>query len=517
MNAPSTNRVLMLLSGNWETDSRVKREAKALSQAGYDVHVVSDHGGSAYSTVQSEGVTYHQLPAMSGRRLILNFPKMLTRHLQVQWCAIRVATRTKNYREAVLTAGELAITTPLVMLSLLLGLVLLTPVFVLKLAITTAVNATAVSLRPMLPKQSPAHAKLLSIYANVMRGFARLSRNLWAVTYRAMQAGNFDSIQYLNQFSVRALHVSLGLRPDVVHAHDLVTLSCGYAISQAAGVPLIYDAHELETHTNYWGLSQSNRRWIAFYEETLCQEARAVITVCESIADWLRDHYEIDRPIVVHNSPDFSQSSSYNTQRTLRATLGFEPNVPLCVYVGSVTIDRGIEQCVQALAFSQDIHMAFVGPRYIETEKKIHEIAEELNVASRIHLIDPVPSSLVPHFLSDADCSIAAIQNVCLSYYFCFPNKLLESVFAGVPVVVGRLIELEHFVERFKVGLIADETDPRSIAEAVRTVIGNRSKFRPSSATREEIASIYGWQIQREKLLALYARLMPQIQKTPEN
>jgi len=515
MTRPTTNRVLMLLSGNWETDSRVKREARALAQAGLDVHIVSDSGVSAPSPIHSEGVTYHHLPVISGRRLVLTFPKMLANHLLVQWRAAMAATRRKDYREAILIVGQLALMSPLIVASLLFGLILLTPAFLLKLAMTATANGIAAILRPFLSKQTAGHAKLLTVYASAMQSFAWVNRKLWAATYRAMEVGDFDSIQYLNQFSARAFSISRDLRPDVVHAHDLVTLSCGYAVARATGAPLIYDAHELETHTNYWSLSSRNRRWIAFYEKSLCHEAKAVITVCESIADWLRDHYKIARPIVVHNSPDFSQAPSYEGERTLRAALRLERAVPLCVYVGSITIDRGIEQCVQALAFTPEIHMAFVGPRYVETEKKIHKLAQELDIASRIHLVDPVPSGMVPHFLSDADCSVVTIQNVCLSYYFCFPNKLLESVFAGVPVVVARLIELERFVERFKVGVIADETDPRAIAEAMRTIIKNREGFQPDATTREEIASIYGWPAQSAKLLELYARIMHHHSKIP--
>ena len=68
--------------------------------------------------------------------------------------------------------------------------------------------------------------------------------------------------------------------------------------------------------------------------------------------------------------------------------------------------------------------------------------AEREGVADRLHFVDPLPSEDVVGFLEDADASVIPIQNVCLSYDFCFPNKLLESVFPGLPVAVANLVEL---------------------------------------------------------------------------
>ena len=97
-----------------------------------------------------------------------------------------------------------------------------------------------------------------------------------------------------------------------------------------------------------------------------------------------------------------------------------------------------------------------------------------------------------------------AIQNVCLSYYFCFPNKLLESVLAGVPVAVANLPELRAFVEGHGVGVVMDETDSQSIAGAIRTVLTDPGKYRPSLEKILEIQENYGWPRQAGRLLGLY-------------
>lgn len=514
MTKTHSTRVLMLLLGKWETDSRVIREATALAESGYDVHVISDYSGDTLKVMTASGVTYHCLAKTIGRAEILNFPKMVSSHVRVQLVGIRGRFASGQILRGL--GAFLVLTGMILLLTIMmaLGTLVFAPFLTLRVLLSVSSRLLIMPARAALTKESKHYARLSGCYWSTIARFEGVSRKAWSLTYKIMSIGDFASILYLNQFAARATKVGESLRPDFVHAHDLVTLSCGYRLARSHGARLIYDAHELETHTNYWSLTRSHRRWIAFYEEALCRETDAVITVCESIADWLRDHYEIPRPVVVHNTPDFSRSAAVDPGKSkLREAIGIGREDSLAVYVGSVTVDRGIEECVRALAYAPYLHLAFVGPRYIETEKNIHAIANELGVTGRVHLVDPVPSADVTHFVSDADCSVVAIQNVCLSYYFCFPNKLLESVLAGVPVVVARLIELEHFVERFGVGLIADETDPCALAIAMTEVIARKAKFRPDAATRAEIVSLYGWETQRARLLDLYRRLRPQVRE----
>ena len=89
----------------------------------------------------------------------------------------------------------------------------------------------------------------------------------------------------------------------------------------------------------------------------------------------------------------------------------------------------------------------------------LYAVAKE-KVADRYHVVDPVSSREVVSFVRDADVSVVAIQNICLSYYYCMPNKLLESVMGGLPVVVSNLPELRQLVHVNGYGEIMDETCP---------------------------------------------------------
>jgi len=315
---------------------------------------------------------------------------------------------------------------------------------------------------------------------------------------------------HLNGFGVMCRDLIVQLEPSIVHAHDLVTLSAGALVARQRGCPLIYDAHELERHTNYAWLNRWTKYWLARYEDVLIGRATSVVTVSDSIADWLATEYVIERPRVVLNSPAGLSPilSGSDSPERLRTRLGLTPDTPLMVHVGWVTVERGLDRCVQALQHLPRAHFAVVGPRYDATKMEMTHVARDLGVENRIHFVDPVPHEQVMSFIASADCSVIAIQNVSLNNYFCFPNKLLDSVMAGLPVVVANLRELRRFVERYDVGVVMDETDPLSIAAATREVLANAARYRPS---REKIADIeqhFGWLAQQKQLLKVYRGLV---------
>lgn len=308
-----------------------------------------------------------------------------------------------------------------------------------------------------------------------------------------------------DEYAAIVFELAVSLKPSVVHCHDLDTLSAGVLIANKLNVKLIYDSHELEMHRNttYSKLVQLRRSW---NESRGIRRADAVITVSESIADHLRDAYKIPRPVIVMNAPDFCEQAPPVTD--LRKVIGLCDHIPLAVYVGAVTINRGLERVVGALKYYPELHFACVGPRRALTEKALRELAGQEGVANRLHWIDPVAPRDVVGFVSTASVSVLLIQNVCLSYYYCMPNKLFESVFSRLPVVVSNLKDMRQFVERFHCGVVVDETNPVAIADTIRLVIARREDYFVSNESRRQIEREFGWQAQALKLKNLYAVLL---------
>ncbi|MEF8716483.1 MAG: glycosyltransferase family 4 protein [Candidatus Accumulibacter necessarius] len=485
-------RIAMTLQHEWKIDSRVIREAEALVRAGNQVLVVCRGQVGQQLTETQNGVVYKSLPrsaAVNPRRLVALFLV----HLRIYslWLADRFKIGWRcGLRE---TWGSLKLMVILALVSVPFAVIKIIAVL-----ISQAIRSIVI-IRVVFPMS------LRRIFRNALQSFRRFSAEITLrFKIREAVASYVEPLVHLNDYAVSCTASIVSWQPDVVHIHDMVCLSGGYLAARKLDVPFIYDAHELETHTNYQ-LRRLTWLFIDRYQNALIRRAAAVITVCESIADWLSRKYGIARPTVILNTPALDTSGSGGTcTETLRSHLGLGDSEKLAVYVGAVTIDRGLENCVEALQYAPGIHMALVGSRYSVTEELLVRLADELGVSERLHLVDPVPGSLVVPFIRSATFSLIPIQNVCLSYYYCMPNKLLESVVGGLPVAIARLKELKSFLEKFPVGIEMDESSPKSIALAMQRLSREADKYRPTDDQISAIISCYGWDSQRAKLVRLY-------------
>ena len=188
----------------------------------------------------------------------------------------------------------------------------------------------------------------------------------------------------------------------------------------------------------------------------------------------------------------------------LRAKLGLSPEAPLALYVGGVMTGRGIEQAIMALSHLPALQLAALGPREDKAASDLAKLAQSLCVHERLHFVDPVPPEQLRDIIANADMSLILIQNTCLSYRYCFPNKLLLSLLAGLPVVASRLVELERIVDMTGAGLVVDETDPKAIAEAIADILARPDQYRPDAAIIRSLKSSHGWQAQKQRLLVSY-------------
>lgn len=329
---------------------------------------------------------------------------------------------------------------------------------------------------------------------------------LKAISFTAGRRLITPSLRHLFGYAKAFRKAIKTLQPDVIHAHDLDTLLAGWLGARACRAKLVYDAHELETDRNL-PMVGFEKHYRAFAERCLIQRADAVITVSDSIAAYLAKRYRIETPIVVLNAPATRRQTSGSDDGDLKRDLGLAPDQPLALYVGGLMPGRGIDQAIRTLPLLHDVHFAALGPRQAVTERDVMMLAQALGVWERVHLIDSIPHERLQTYIASADMSLILIQDVCLSYRFCFPNKLLESLLAGLPIVASGLVELKRMVASTGAGLIVDETDPGSIADAMSAILAEPNRYRPSHDIIRSLEASHGWQAQKQRLLHCYQQL----------
>lgn len=465
--------VAMMVWNTCENDSRVIKEATSLASAGYQVTVVCLAADHLPDLETKAGVTYQRVGRVFGPirdrvDMILSSVGVLV--VAVFGAAVIAGLGMGVWQLAGWGAG--AERAPLA--AAIVG------VFVLGGLVGTRFK----------PRRMMARARTL--VRNITKKIPIRNRLLLAI-YRVL--------------TFRLVYLTMGdavtaLAPAVIHAHDLQTLPAGARLAKTLNASLVYDSHELATHVSTRP-PLFFRLWMGWKERRSIPVADRVLTVSGGIAEHLERKYRIRRPDLVFNSPPTVTTSSGTT---VRDDLGLGAEVPLALYVGALTANRGLEQTVDTLGLLPEFHLACVGPRQDEWESDMRARARKSASEDRLHFLDPVPIERLIDYLSTADVGVIAIQNITLSYWFTMPNKLFETVLAGVPVVVADLPHLRDFVETNNVGVVADQTDPAAIASAVRQVAA-RPDFRPGAGHLARLREQYGWEAQARRLVEIYAGL----------
>jgi glycosyltransferase involved in cell wall biosynthesis len=139
-------------------------------------------------------------------------------------------------------------------------------------------------------------------------------------------------------------------------------------------------------------------------------------------------------------------------------------------------------------------------------------LAREPGLEGRLHVLDAVPPSELLAWVAGADVDVMPLQPTTLNHYLCSPNKLWESLAAGVPVVTSDFPVMRRVVldpDTGPLGAVCDPVDPDSIARAVRELLD------PPPAERAELRARclraahekWNWETESGRLLDLYSAL----------
>jgi glycosyltransferase involved in cell wall biosynthesis len=295
---------------------------------------------------------------------------------------------------------------------------------------------------------------------------------------------------------------------DVWHAHDLTgLLAVGPLLTKRDG--LVYDSHELFLETGTAArLPRVFRRLLGALERYLTRRAIALVTVNESYAQVLQRRLAPHRTVIVRNCPP--RWSPPNEPSPLREACGVPGDVPVILYHGAFSEHRGIEELADAMLCPglESAHLVLLGVG--STQVALEGLASQPRFGGRIHVLAAVPPDVLLEWVAGADVDVVAIQRSSLNHYLCTPNKLWESLAAGVPVVVSDFPTMRHLVLEDPAGLlggVCDPARPASIAAAVIAVINRADEERGRLKERclQVAHERWNWETESARLVGLYS------------
>lgn len=538
-----TVRVVMAVNNPATMDYRVVKSAEALQKAGYDCHVVGVLRNGYEPEEVLNGVTYHRVPLSAGFVDLLTglYPGRMLRR-QAKGASILGSLRQFLKKLVLLLMGVVSFVSATITLLVAHVLVLVGVVCMLVLASCFSFLAfpfvVLYSMGKLIVVWGRHPFPHLAVWNNfstlVANGLKLLVKyNIGNYVYRMLRifrpANLMDKVKYLQRLVfVPALYKMMDVRylqgrylnafydklvelkGHVYHAHELWLLEACALAARTNSAKLVYDSHELEVHRNLpW--SERSKKQRAEYEKEYIHKADVVMTVSRGCADEIKKIYAMDNVEVLRNTPVAGCMCSPRVG--LRNTLGLKGEVPLIVYTGAVTFNRGLEIVIHALKELPGFVLATVGPCKDEMREDLVDSAQSTGVDDRFFIHKKVPPDELIEFISSADVAVLPIQNACLSYYYCMPNKLFEAMFAGLPIVASDFPDMKDVILGEEIGVVCDSSDARSIAQAVKDVYERRDGFY-TPGKLEALRDKYSFERESKVLIDLYRDLLEQNQQS---
>ncbi len=318
------------------------------------------------------------------------------------------------------------------------------------------------------------------------------------IKLRSRSWPKWKPVQFLKylEFIVRAVwHYR---RVDFAHCNDLNALPAGVLIKLfRRNVKIIYDCHEYETETN--GVKGSEKKIKKFLERILIRYADRIITVSDSIANEYVRLYSVTKPYLVLNCPSFKEQPK---QDLFRENLGIREDQTIFLYQGALNKGRGIELIIDAFSGLETDRNVLVFMGYGSLENLIREKARKIDV---VFFHPAVKPDVLLKYTSSADYGIAFIEDSCLSYRYCLPNKMFEYLMAGLPVLTSNLCQMRRLVNSEGVGIVAKDNTVEGVRKAVSSSLEQNY-----SAVQENVFKTrkkYCWEEQEKVIEEVYRNL----------
>lgn len=286
---------------------------------------------------------------------------------------------------------------------------------------------------------------------------------------------------------------------DALHCNDLSGLFVGVCCKLTRPkIIIVYDSHELAIN-DVPNQSARSIKLKKMLEGFLIKFSHNVINVSDSIANEYARLYNIPKPHLVLNCPAYYEQPKRNL---FRESLGIRSDQTIFLYQGGLSNGRGIELLLEAFSNLDSDRNVLVCMGYGPLEGLIREKAQQ---HSTVLFHPAVTPEVLLNYTSSADYGVSFIEDSCLSYRYCLPNKMFEYLMAGLPVLTSNLFEMKRLVEKEGVGIVAEENTVDGFKKAVEASLNQ-----DYAAIQKNVFAArkkYCWEEQEKVLKEIYHAL----------
>lgn len=238
---------------------------------------------------------------------------------------------------------------------------------------------------------------------------------------------------------------------DIIHAHNYHAFPAFFA-SAASKRGFIFTPHyHGGSHSILRNILLKPYRW---FGSSIFKRAEKIVCVSKYEMRLIKNDFNVPQSKLVHipnglNMKDFSDiKGSNNKGKTI-------------LYAGRLESYKGVQYIIEALPLLENYHLVIIGKG--NYEKKLHELAKNLNVEDRIEWLKDIDrKDLIAHFRS-------AGVFVNLSIFEAYGITVAEALASGTSCIVARGGALEEFIDGEGCAGLSYPIDINSLVQVIKS------------------------------------------------
>lgn len=211
-----------------------------------------------------------------------------------------------------------------------------------------------------------------------------------------------------------------------------------------------------------------------------------------------------DEPELIPNGvdvSDYSQIFSDQELGTLRDKFGNNENIIILISTSRLAKKNGIDLVIKALKFlPENIHFYNFGSG--REKNYLTNLANNLNLDSRVHLEDYLDHDKLPKYLKIADIFIRPSRSEGQGISF------LEAMAAKIPVIATPVGGIVDFLHDGETGYFCQPENPENISETVKKVISDPNKNQTIENAYNMVVKKYDWNLIARKMENIFNRFL---------
>ncbi len=305
------------------------------------------------------------------------------------------------------------------------------------------------------------------------------------------------------------------IRPDVVICVEPLTLFVGFALRRFQGTKVVFDVHEFFADAFAERFNPLFRypalKAYLGAERRLARRVDYVLGVNHLILNQLAGGKLWPN---MHTLPNYPVKNVWDYSCEIPHSIH-----PICemefdlIYIGGLTVDRGIFVLLESLALLRKEHSAIkvliVGKFHNEdVEQTFYTKINTLNLNSMLYYQAWLPAEKIGVLLKRAKVGLWIFNPANKRMANALPLKVLEYLSAGLPIITIKTEIMNALIKANHLGICTDYV-PEKLATAIRTLLQmSESEYETmSSACSHIVEDKYNWEAMEPELLHIIKSL----------